>query len=49
MLAFPNVLYLFAHEFTRLGGRRFALAFVLTRPFNWFFCAFNWLFFWHTN
>jgi hypothetical protein len=42
VLAFPNVLYFFAHEFARLGGGRFALAFVLTRPFDWFF-------FWHTK
>ena len=42
MFTLPNVLNLFTHEFASLGGRRFAFAFVFTRPFN---C----LFIWHSN
>ena len=42
MFTLPNVLHLFTNEFASLGGRRFAFAFVLTRPFN---C----LFIWHSN
>ncbi len=37
MFTLPNVLHLFTHEFASLGGRRFAFAFVLMRPFNCFF------------
>ena len=42
MFAFPNMFHFFAHEFARLGGRRFAFALVLARTFDRFF-------FWHTK
>jgi len=42
MFAFANMFHFLAHELPCLGGRRFAFAFVFTRPF----CCF---FFWHTN
>ena len=40
MFTLPNVLHLFTNEFASLAGRRFAFAFVFTRPFH---CLFIWL------
>jgi hypothetical protein len=37
MFAFANMFHFLAHELPRLCGRRFAFAFVFTRPFGCFF------------
>jgi hypothetical protein len=42
MFAFPDMFHFLAHEFARLGGRRFAFTFIFTRSFGCFF-------FWHNN
>src|SRR6266550_8506375 len=56
MFAFPNMFHFFAHEFARLGGRRFAFAHEFARlggrrfAFAFVFARpFDWFFFWHSK
>jgi hypothetical protein len=42
MFTFSDVFHFLTHKLARLSGRRFAFAFIFTRPFG---CVF----FWHSN